>query len=118
MPSEWNSPAQLPDLRNVGIIALDSEEKDDGISAGLGSAWPWGGGYVCGVSIAWRANGAVQSLYAPLAHPDSQNFDREQVRCWLRDLFMSSTRIVTHNGLFDYGWLNAEFGIAMPSAGQ
>ena len=31
MSSEWKPPTELPDLRNVGIVALDSEERDDGI---------------------------------------------------------------------------------------
>src|SRR5262249_33435842 len=50
----------------------------------------------------------------PLRHPDSQNFDPGQVFQWLRDLVASDVRIVTHNGLYDWGWLRTEAGIAMP----
>jgi hypothetical protein len=116
MSSEWKPPTELPDLRNVGTVALDTEGKDDGITAGLGSSWPWGGGFLCGISVAYRINGTIYSHYVPIQHPDSSNFDREQVRRWLRDLFMSSTRIVTQNGLFDYGWLSTDLDVAMPPA--
>jgi DNA polymerase I-like protein with 3'-5' exonuclease and polymerase domains len=116
MSDGWQPPSELPDLRNVGTIALDTEGKDDGIAADLGSSWPWGAGYVCGISVAYRINGAVHSHYIPIRHPDSPNFDCEQVRCWLRDLFASNTHIVTQNGLFDYGWLSTDLNVAMPPA--
>ena len=116
MSAGWQPPSELPDLRNVGTIALDNEGKVDGITASLGSSWPWGAGFICGISVAYRINGAVYSHYVPLRHPDSPNFDREQVQRWLRDLFASNTRIVTQNGLFDYGWLSTDLGIAMPPA--
>jgi hypothetical protein len=54
MLNEWRRPTELPDLRRAGIIALDTETRDDGLRNKLGSAWPWGDGYVCGVSVAWR----------------------------------------------------------------
>src|SRR5262249_38338187 len=54
----------------------------------------------------------------PLRHPDSQNFDREWVVCWMRDHKESSVKIVTNNGLYDWGWLWADFGIEMPPAEQ
>src|SRR5262249_38708658 len=105
---------ELPDLRRVGIAALDTEVKDDGLFEKIGSAWPWRGGYICGVSVAWRADGEMRSHYISLAHPDSENVDRDALTRWLRDLFASDARIVTQNGLFDYGWIYAELGIAMP----
>src|SRR5262249_27600937 len=69
MDSNWKPPSELPDLRNVEIVALDTETKDAGIRAERGSAWPWGDGYVCGVSVAYRVGEAVQSHYFPLRHP-------------------------------------------------
>ena len=48
----WQPPAELPDLRRVGIIALDTETNDDGLRADRGSGWPWRGGYICGISVA------------------------------------------------------------------
>ena len=53
-------------------------------------------------------------IYFPLRHPDSENFDREQVFQLAQDLFASDVRIVTQNGLYDWGWLRADAGIAMP----
>src|SRR5262249_46477561 len=112
----WRSPSELPDLRRVDLIALDTETRDDGLLADRGSAWPWRGGYICGISVAWRAGGEIRAHYIPLRHPDSENFDREQVFRWLKDLMASGIRIVTQNGLYDYGWIRAEFGLCMPPA--
>jgi DNA polymerase I-like protein with 3'-5' exonuclease and polymerase domains len=112
--SAWVPLSELPDLRRVGIIALDTETKDGGLLADRGSGWPWGDGYICGISVAWRAEGDIRALYIPLCHPDSPNFDREQVLGWLRDLFAADVRIVTQNGLYDWGWLRADIGLQMP----
>ena len=87
-----------------------------GLAADRGSAWPWGGGYVCGVSVAYREGNAVRALYFPLRHPDTDNFDSEPFFKWLADLLASDVRIVTQNGLYDFGWLQAEAGIKMPAA--
>jgi DNA polymerase I-like protein with 3'-5' exonuclease and polymerase domains len=116
MSIDWRPPSELPDLRHVGILALDTETKDNGIQAKRGPSWPWGDGYVCGISLAWRENGAIRAIYIPLRHPDSQNFDREQVIRWLRDLIASDVKIITKNGLYDWGWLWADLGIEMPPA--
>jgi DNA polymerase I-like protein with 3'-5' exonuclease and polymerase domains len=112
----WEPPGDLPDLRGAGIIALDTETKDGGLAAGRGSAWPWGDGYVCGVSVAYRVEGAIRAHYFPLRHPDSQNFNREQLVRWLKDLVASEVCIITKNGLYDWGWLWANLGIEMPPA--
>jgi hypothetical protein len=112
--SAWLPLSKLPDLRRVGIIALDTETKDGGLLAGRGSGWPWGDGYVCGISVAWRAEGGIRAHYIPLRHPDSPNFDREQVLSWLRDLIAADVRVVTQNGLYDWGWLRADMGLPMP----
>jgi DNA polymerase I-like protein with 3'-5' exonuclease and polymerase domains len=109
-------PAKLPDLRRAGIIALDTETNDEGLRADRGSGWPWRGGHVCGVSIAYRADGDIRSHYFPLRHPDTNNFNPEQVFRWLKDLVASDVRFVTQNGLYDWGWLRAEANIRMPSA--
>jgi DNA polymerase I-like protein with 3'-5' exonuclease and polymerase domains len=112
--SDWHRPAELPDLRGVGLIALDTETKDDRLNAGLGSGWPVRQGHVCGLSVAWRDESGVQARYFPLRHPDTQNFDPEQVYQWLRDHIAARVRFITQNGLYDWGWLRAEAGIAMP----
>ena len=75
--SGWQIPKELPDLRRVDIVALDTETNDEGLRADRGSAWPWRGGYICGISVAWRADSDIRGNYFPLRHPDSQNFERE-----------------------------------------
>ena len=112
--TNWQPPTELPDLRRTGIIALDTETNDEGLRADLGPAWPWHGGYVCGVSVAYRADGGIRGHYFPLRHPDTNNFDCEQVFAWLRDLVASDVRFVTQNGLYDWGWLRADGNILMP----
>jgi DNA polymerase I-like protein with 3'-5' exonuclease and polymerase domains len=114
MSTDWRPPSELPDLRGVGTVALDTETKDEGLRADRGSSWPWGDGHIAGISVAYRADGVVRAIYIPLRHPDSQNFDREQVIRWLQDLVASDVRIVTHNGLYDWGWLRTDLGIKMP----
>jgi DNA polymerase I-like protein with 3'-5' exonuclease and polymerase domains len=112
----WQTPSELPDLRHVGIIALDTETRDGGLLAGRGSAWPWGDGHICGISVAYRIDGAIRAHYFPLRHPNSQNFDREQVIRWLRDLIASEVLIITKSGGYDWGWLYADLGVEMPPA--
>jgi DNA polymerase I-like protein with 3'-5' exonuclease and polymerase domains len=114
--SEWRPPTELPDLRRAGTIALDTETMDGGLLAKRGSSWPWGDGHVCGISVAYRADDTIRAHYFPLRHPDSANFDREQIIAWLRELFASDVRIVTQNGLYDYGWLRADFGLKLPQS--
>jgi DNA polymerase I-like protein with 3'-5' exonuclease and polymerase domains len=113
---DWQTPIELPDLRRVGVIALDTETKDDRLRVDKGSGWPTGEGYICGVSVAYREGDNVRAQYFPLRHPDSTNFDSAQLYRWLRDLLASDIRIITQNGLYDFGWLHAEAGIKMPPA--
>jgi DNA polymerase I-like protein with 3'-5' exonuclease and polymerase domains len=118
MRTDWRPPSELPDLRHVGTLSLDTETKDEGLHAKRGPGWPWHGGYIAGISVAWRADGAIHAIYIPLRHPDSQNLDREQVIRWLSELIASGVKIVTKNGLYDWGWLWADLGIEMPPAEQ
>ena len=104
----WTAPTELPDLRRVGIIAIDTETNDEGLRADRGSAWPWRGGYICGISVAWRDDSGIRGNYFPLRHPDSENFERETVARWLKDHIAAGVRIVTQNGLYDWGWLRAD----------
>src|SRR5215475_5227276 len=105
MSTDWRPPSELPDLRRAGIIAVTTETRDDGLSAKRGPGWPWGGGYIVGASIAYRANGDIRAHYFPIRHPDSHNFDPAQLFAWLEDLVASGVRIITKNGLYDWGWL-------------
>jgi DNA polymerase I-like protein with 3'-5' exonuclease and polymerase domains len=103
-----------PDLRNVDIVALDTETRDDGLAKGKGPGWPWGDGHVCGISVGWREGNDYRATYLPLRHPDSACLDRDHVYGWLRELLASDARIVTQNGLYDFGWLRTEADIKMP----
>jgi DNA polymerase I-like protein with 3'-5' exonuclease and polymerase domains len=114
--SDWRVPSELPDLRRVGIIALDTETNDEGLRADRGSAWPWRGGHICGVSVAYHADGNIRSYYFPIRHPDTENFDPERLHRWVRDHVNSGVRFITQNGLYDWGWLRTEAGITMPPA--
>src|SRR5262249_34870104 len=116
MSSEWEPPAELPDLHNVGMVALDVETRDGGLLAERGSGWAWGDGYICGAAVSYRADGAIRAHYFPIRHPYSPNFDCEQRQRWLQDLIASEVRIVTQNGLYDWGWGRADLGIKMPPA--
>ena len=116
--SDWQPLPALPDLRRVGRIALDLETKDGGLLTDRGSAWPWGDGYICGVSVAYQAEGTVRGHYFPIRHPDSQNFDPTNVFQWVRDHVAAGVRFVTQNGLYDWGWLRGDAGIAIPPSKQ
>lgn len=108
--SDWEPPTELPDLRGRPIVAIDTEERDDGLAAGRGPGWALGpAGYICGVS--WAAEGTKG--YAPIRHPETANLPVENVLRWVDDLFRSGTRIVFHNGPYDIGWLGSE-GVAPP----
>jgi DNA polymerase I-like protein with 3'-5' exonuclease and polymerase domains len=116
--SDWQPLPALPDLRRVGTIALDTETKDGGLLNARGPGWPWGDGYIAGVSAAYRAEGTIRAHYFPIRHPDSQNFDPANVFQWVRDHVAAGVRFVTQNGLYDWGWLRADAGIVMPPSEQ
>ena len=112
--TNWQIPQELPDLRRVGIVALDTEENDEGLRADRGSGWPWRGGHVCRHQRRLARGRRVHPIYIPFRHPDTDNFDPDRVFRWVKDLVASDVRIVTHNGIYDFGWLRAEGGVAMP----
>jgi hypothetical protein len=113
---DWCPPTELPDLRRAGLIALDLETKDDRLREDMGSGWPFGMGHICGISVAYRAEGKVRGHYFPIRHPDTDNFDPEQIYQWLCGHIGAGVRFVTQNGLYDWGWLRTEAGIKMPPA--
>jgi Mesyanzhinovviridae DNA polymerase len=116
MGIEWKIPSALPDLRRTGLIALDTETRDDALATDHGSGWATRQGYICGVSIAYRAETDIRALYIPIRHPDTNNFDSTQVYTWLKDhAATADLRFVTQNGLYDWGWLRTEADIRMPA---
>ena len=105
----WTAPTELPDLRRVGVVAIDTETQDGGLRADRGSSWPWGdGGTSAASAVAWREGGDIRAIYIPMRHPDSANFDPEQVFRWLKEHIAAGVRFVTMNGLYDWGWLRTD----------
>jgi DNA polymerase I-like protein with 3'-5' exonuclease and polymerase domains len=116
--TDWRPPSDLPDLRNVRLVALDLETNDERLRAGKGSGWPTGEGYICGVALAWRAEEGIQARYFSFRHRDSVNFDPQQFWQWLRDHITAGVHFVFMNGGYDLGWIRRESGILMPPAAQ
>lgn len=108
-PSDWRAPKELPDLRNQAI-SLDLETRDDGLAANRGAGWATGAGYIVGVAVG-HVNG---SLYVPVRHPDTENFDRGAVISWVGGLLKGARSVVFQNGGYDLGWLKADFGLDAP----
>jgi DNA polymerase I-like protein with 3'-5' exonuclease and polymerase domains len=100
--SNWQPPAELPDLRGRPVVALDCETKDVGLIEKRGPGWAFDAGFICGVS--WAAEDSVG--YAPIQHPDTATvFTNTQVMRWLTDLAKSGTPLVFHNAPYDCGWM-------------
>jgi hypothetical protein len=57
----WCAPTELPDLCRVGIVALDTETRDDRLRADMGSGWPFAAGHICGVSVAYRDGADIRA---------------------------------------------------------
>ena len=114
MAANWQIPRELPDLRRVGIVALDTETHDEGLRPT--AARPGRGAAVMSAASASPGARTARSARStfPLRHPDTDNFDPAQVYRWLKDLIASGVRIVTQNGLYDWGWLRTDGGIVMP----
>src|SRR5262245_41432295 len=64
--TDWRPPSELPDLRRVNNVAIDTEANDEGLRADRGSAWPWRGGHICGISVAWRDGSGIRAQYFPI----------------------------------------------------
>ena len=116
----WTAPTELPDLRHAdnNLVALDTEENEQGLRADRGSSWPWHGGWVCSLSVAWREGGEIRAVYLPIRHPDSISFDPATVARWLKDHIVAGVRFATLNAPFDWGWLGTDFGVTMPPSSQ
>lgn len=109
--SNWKRVDMLPDLRgHGGMIAVDLETKDDGLANKRGAGWAYGAGHIAGVVITSNQ----QSVYAPIRHPDSDNFEWDQVRRWLKDHMEGHQHVVFQNAPYDIGWAMKEMGIRIP----
>lgn len=110
--SRWKRPSELPDLTRVEELGLDTENKDDGLANGLGPGWVTRQGRVLGVGVSW--NGGRDKIYVPVSHPDTDNFPKEQVSRWLKDLTQRVPRLFFQNAPYDIGWLEADLGVPVP----
>lgn len=109
--TEWVRAESLPDLRGHGeILSIDLETKDDGLTNNKGAGWAYGAGHIVGVVIA----SVKTSIYAPIRHPETDNFDWDAVRRWLKDHMESGQALAFHNAPYDLGWIQREFGISVP----
>lgn len=108
--SSWRRIAELPDLRGVPRLALDRETKDDGLANGRGPGWAYGISRVVGCSVAWDGG----AFYAPIGHPDSDNFDADAWVRWERDHQRAGVRFIFHNAPYDMGCSQAEWGLGAP----
>jgi DNA polymerase I-like protein with 3'-5' exonuclease and polymerase domains len=111
--SDWTPPTELPDLRRAGEIAVDTETRDLGLLRGVGPGWAFGSGYVAGVGVAWRQGADIGRMYVPIRHPETENFDKDRVAEWLRDLFATCS-VVFFNAGYDIGWLQTDLGVLPP----
>lgn len=118
--SNWKRPKELPDLTRVDDLAIDTENLDQGLIDQRGPGWAFrsksAGGYVAGVSAAWREGGDLKSIYVPVAHPDTECFDPKQVKRWVKSLLTpkAGQRRIFCNAGYDLGWLNTEWDIKLP----
>jgi hypothetical protein len=115
LESRWMRPETLPDLHGTDLVAVDLETNDARLRSDLGPGHAMRDGYITGVSLAFRADSELRKLYVPIKHPETDNFDPQQVFAWLRHLFATVPRLVFHNVLYDCGWLSAEANVPMPS---
>ena len=69
-----------------------------------------------GLASPGAEGGEIRAIYVPMRHPDTSNFDPDQVYRWLKDLIAAGVRFITMNGGYDWGWLRTDGGILMPRA--
>lgn len=97
--SQWVPPTDFPRLH--GVVSLDFETHDPGLSE-VGSNWCRPGvGDVAGFALGWEDG----ERYYPIAHEGGGNVDRIQALKYLADLSrQSDIRFVYHNAPYDLGW--------------
>ena len=100
-PENWKPPESLPELE--GIVGLDFETKDPGITRKQGSSWCLRDeGFICGAAVAAEN----LSLYAPINHA-AGNMDPMLFWTWLRkQAAKPSVTFVMANSIYDAGWLS------------
>lgn len=117
--SSWQAAPELPDLRKHRRIAIDTENKDDGLRQSIGPGWATGMGFVCGLAVAWREGKSYVGEYFPIRHPDTEGlFTKDQIARWLRAHLKAGVRIVMQNAPYDWGWIWKDLGVEPPEGDQ
>ena len=107
--SVWTPPAELPNLSDASIMAIDVETRDPNLKT-LGPGWFRDDGNLIGVAVAvdgWSA-------YLPFGHGvigDNRgygNMSKTLVLRWLKDQLSYGMPVVFHNAQYDLGWLLSE----------
>src|SRR5215469_3656761 len=94
--SKWKETVVLPALTGVNEIVIDCETNDNGLRTGKGPGWATRNGHVCGLAIAWKEK-EYKSTYLSITHPDSKNFDKQQIKRWLKNLWKRKLKFIFHN---------------------
>lgn len=105
MDSNWIRPSGFPDLSS-GMKAVDIETHDLGLNMGLGPGWCFSEkkrGHIVGISV-YHESGFCG--YYPIGHNIGENFSKDVVYRWLRNV-MSNGTIIAHNAAYDLGWLSS-----------
>ena len=97
MSIDWQPPSELPDLRRVGELALDTEPKDDGLQADRGSGWPWHGGLHLRSEhrLSYRQRYSPRTIFRSVIPTVKILIPRNCLRgskIWLRPMYASSPR--------------------------
>ena len=78
--TNWQIPRELPDLRRVGIVALDTETRRRGVARQARLVLAVAATAMSAASASPGAQAArFARIYVPLRHPDSDNFDPDEV---------------------------------------
>ena len=77
--TDWNIPAEFPDLTGYEQIAVDLETKDPNIKT-LGPGWARNDGHIIGIAV---AAGDFKG-YFPLRHQNGHNLDPTMTMRWLK----------------------------------
>jgi DNA polymerase-1 len=84
-PGSWKPPEVFPDLRAIPHFTLDTETTGKNPF----EAKP------IGLSLSWKAEGPLQSIYCPFGHA-AGNMDERMVKLWASDILRGKTITFAH----------------------
>ena len=109
--ANWQIKKEFRDLSSADKISIDTETRDPDLQ-NYGSGWARGTGYLLGISIAARWGTEIWSNYYPLNHPDTENYDTNEIIEYIKKQLTSCKKKVFANAEYDLGWLN-RYGIPL-----